>query len=78
MSSRQERSEYDTLLFPRNILANEIAAMKHRCCSSEDADVAKINFMYFNPGGQYLSTACGRQEKYLVPFFYLGPATPAG
>jgi hypothetical protein len=50
MSSRQERSEYDTLLFPRNILANEIAAMKHRCCSSEDADVAKINFMYFNPG----------------------------
>jgi hypothetical protein len=24
-----------------------IAAMKHRCCSSEDADVAKIDFMYF-------------------------------
>jgi hypothetical protein len=33
-------------------LANVIAAMKHWCCSSEDADVAKIYFMYFNPATQ--------------------------
>jgi hypothetical protein len=40
-----------TLIFSHEILlANVIAATKHRCsCSSEDADVAKIDFMYFNP-----------------------------
>jgi hypothetical protein len=27
-----------------------IGGMKHRCCSSEDANVTKINFMQFNPG----------------------------
>ena len=45
-----------TLFFSHKILlANEIAAMKHWCCYSKDADVAKIDFMYFNPGYAILS-----------------------
>jgi hypothetical protein len=48
----QDRKEANTTLFfsHKILLANVNAAMKHRCCSSEDADVAKIDFMYFNPG----------------------------
>jgi hypothetical protein len=47
----RDRKEPNTTLFFSHeiLLANVIAATKHRCCSSEDADVAKIDFMYFNP-----------------------------
>jgi hypothetical protein len=42
-----------TLFFSNETsLANVIGGMKHRCCSSEDANVSKINFMYFNPEGR--------------------------
>jgi hypothetical protein len=47
---RDRKEANMTLFFSHEILlANVIAAMKHRCCSSEDADVAKIDLMYFNP-----------------------------
>jgi hypothetical protein len=48
---RDRKEAHVTLFFSLEILlANMIAAMKHRCCSSEDADVAKIDCLHFNPG----------------------------
>jgi hypothetical protein len=48
----QDRKEANTTLFlSHEILLAHVIAAKHRCCcSSEDAYVAKIDFMYFNPG----------------------------
>jgi hypothetical protein len=37
--------------------------MKHRCCSSEDANVAKIDFMYFNP--DVLKVSCVKRDSLL-------------
>jgi hypothetical protein len=47
---RDRKEANTTLIFSHEVLlAILIAAMKHRCCTSEDANVAKIDFMYFNP-----------------------------
>ena len=47
----RDRKEANATLFFSNetSLANVIGGMKHRRCSSEDANVAKIDFMCFNP-----------------------------
>jgi hypothetical protein len=52
LSLRHRKEANQTLFFFQEMLlaCDVIAAMKDRCCSSADADVAKIDFMHFNPG----------------------------
>jgi hypothetical protein len=68
-----------TLFFSQEmLLACAIAAMKHRCCSSADADVAKIDFMRFNPGGAGSASGITHSKILHRAFIILHKMRPGG